>query len=160
MFDNKGESLVPGIVHTGKLVVWDGGYETNEYLYACGSASSAILLGIGSRAEKVLDTNGFKYEDHGAEAIFMFEPEDLMTEKEVRAALAGESIYLYTIRPKKEHGWLKNKNPVNNIQDEYKCNTAIPPEDYVQCEIKILDWLKKNKWSLVTTERKTTKRRR
>lgn len=156
MFDNKGKPLVPGIFHSKEEVFWDGKFESNRYLYACDDARNAILLGIGSMTEKELETNGFQYELDGDVAYFSFEEADLITEKELENKLKDKSIFLYTIKVRKEHGWLENNNPHNNIEGEYKTARAIPSTDYAKTEVKVIKWLKDNGWKIQTKVRATS----
>lgn len=155
-YNNKGKPLVPGIVHSGEEIFWDGKFESNRYLYVTDNAVNAILLGIGSLTEKEIKTNGFRYDLDGNDVFFMFEQEDMMTEKELETALKGKVIYLYTIKQKKQHGWMENSNPQNNIDGEFKTNRAIPATDYAMAEVEILQWMTKNKWKMVTRLRDTS----
>ena len=154
-FANNGKPLTPGFFHSGEEVFWDGKFESNRYLYACDNKDNAILLGIGSMAEKEFNTIGFVYELNGDEAHFLFETDELITEKELQEKLKDKSVYLYTIRVKREHEWIENKNACNNIEGEYKTLKHIPSKDYVQSEIKVMQWLEKNNWKIVTRVRAT-----
>lgn len=149
MFHTGDKPLVPGIVHTGKEVTWDGGLESNHYLYTTGDAHNAILLGIGSMTEKTIGTQGFKYGE-GDEIFFIFEKEDLITEKELEKKLKNTSVYLYTIQMKRHHNWIKNNNPKNNIEEEYKTRNAIPRSDFLIATIDVLKWLKDKELKWVT----------
>jgi len=149
-FDNKGEPLVPGIVHSQKEVFWDGKFESNRFLYACAGAENAILLGIGSMAEKEVGTIGFLYSYEDREAQFLFKEDELITVEKLEKLLEGKGTYLYTIQVAPEHGWVQNKNLYNNIDDEYKTMGEIPAKDYALSDIKVIQWLKKNNWKLVT----------
>lgn len=141
---------MPGIVHSQEEVFWDGRFESNRFLYACANAENAILLGIGSMAEKEVGTIGFLYSYEDREAQFLFKPDELITVEQLEKLLEGKSTYMYTIQVKRDQEWVQNKNVYNNIDDEYKTMGSIPETDYVLSEIKVLQWLKKNNWKLLT----------
>jgi len=149
-FDNQDKPLLPGFYHTQIEVFWDGKFESNKFLYACDSAAAAIMLGVGSLAEKDLKSIGFKYDDDGKEVIFMFDKDDFIQPKELEKQLKGKTMFLYTIRMRPTHGWIENDNPYNNIEGEYKTPKSIPSNDYVMAEIEILKWLKDNDRKIVT----------
>ena len=138
-FDNEGKPLYPGFHFTGEVVVWDGGLETNEFLYATTVASEAILLGLGSLIEK--DYGADRYEC-GPGMVVVHNADPKLTEK----VLKGLTVYMYTIVPKQNGGWVKVNNPFNNIDTEWKTNR--PVEDYVKVAVEIGPWLKKNGYEL------------
>ena len=148
-FDTGDKPLCPGFVHSGELVEWDGGFENNKYLYATDSVNEAILLGLGSLTEKKLGTQGFRYVEGSKEIYFIYNKEDLITEKDLEKKIKDAVVYLYTIKIKPSHGWLENNNPKNNI-DEWKTNRSIPRSDYVRSTIEILKWLKDNQYVINT----------
>lgn len=149
-FDNGGLPLVPGIAHADEETIWDGGFESNRFLYACSSASSALLLGISSMTEKELNTSGLKYDHESKQIDFIFLEEDLLTVHDLKEKLKDVTTYLYTILVKPAHGWVENKNFLNNIEGEYKTLGSIPDSDYVKSEIKVLEWLTTNNWKIIT----------
>lgn len=143
MFSTGNDPLKPGIMHSGEEVFWDGRYESNRFLYACADSVDAILLGLGSLTEKEIGTQGFKYDDEGGKDIFfIFNKEDLITEKELEKKLKDKVVYLYTILTRPEHGWIENNNPHNNIEGEFKTSKIIPRKHYSRADIEILKWLK------------------
>lgn len=144
-FNTDGEPLRPGFWHTGELVAWDGGLETNEFLYATTDVKEAILLGIGSFIEKEYKSEKYGYHDN---KVYVVGAEREVTYKD----LMGKNIYLYTIIFNKRDGWYKNANPFNNIDTEWKTTHHIVPEHFVVSEIDIGAWLKKMKYKLVNHE--------
>lgn len=144
-FHTEGAVLKPGFCHTGELVSWDGGLETNEFLYATTDCLEAILLGIGSFIEKEFEAERYGY--------------DLAKDRKIHVVgakreasvdkLVGQKIYLYTIIFKKKDGWYKNGNPFNNIQTEWKTTHQISPDHFAVTEVDIGEWIRKNKYKLV-----------
>lgn len=153
-YNNQGKPLLPGFyVNGGVEVFWDGKFESNKYLYACGKAESAILLGIGSLTEKELLSNGFVFATNSDEVVFMFEKKDFLQPKQLVEKLKDMTMFLYTIHVKASHGWLQNKNPQNLLDDEFKTPKGVPGKDYLMTEIGILQWLTENNRKIVTTIR-------
>lgn len=142
MFDTQGEPLYPGIHHTGELVVWDGGLETNEFLYTTTSAKHAILLGLGSFVEKKLDCTHYQVRE---KEIIVSGASQSVTEKDLKDVV----IYLYTIVFHDKDGWYKNNNPYNHIDTEWKTTHSISTKHYLKAEVEILQWLKQNGYRLV-----------
>lgn len=112
----KQTELMPGYKRSGKLQTWDG-VESNLHLYVSSSKSEAELLGVGSAAEKVFDTNRFIEIDGN---IWLFTNQPIKLEDVLKL-----EVYIYTIPYKATDGWEKNKNPYNNIDTEYTTRNTV-----------------------------------
>lgn len=115
----KQSELMPGYKRSGKLQTWDG-VESNLHLYVSSSKREAELLGIGSAAEKVFDCERFIELDGN---IWIF-TEELITIDQVKELV----VYVYTIPYRATDGWVKNKNPYNNIDTEYTTRDTVKPK--------------------------------
>lgn len=114
----KQEELKPGYMYTKKAVVWDK-YESNIYLYATSDKESAKLLGISSAWEKIYDLTKTSF-DGTAKVIHL----EFEKNKPTKEQLLQIDVYLYTI-PYVPGVWIKNNNPFNNIDSEYKTKQTI-----------------------------------
>lgn len=142
MFNTEGDSLYPGIHHTGELVSWDGGLESNEFLYTTTDAKSAVLLGLGSLLEKTFKSSRYVVDKM---SITVYGASGSFTDQD----LVNLKVYLYTIRFHKADGWYKNSNPFNSIDTEWKTTHEVKPAHFAMVSVDILDWLKKNKYKLI-----------
>lgn len=145
MFDNDGAPLRPGIYFTGELVQWDGGLESNEFLYATEVAAEAVLLGFGSLLEKTYHTTRFQIRDK--DVIITGAVREGMSAKKLEEAILTEEVFLYTIRYSAGDGWKKNSNPVNDIDTEWKTRNVI--ERYTKTAVVMGKWLKDNRYNLI-----------
>lgn len=109
--------LMPGYARSGKLVKWDE-TESNEWLYATTNMRSAQLLGLASAVEKHYLLNHFKIHDEGI--TFVVEGNAL-----TYANLKGLGVFLYTLVPRQQDGWVKNNNEHNNLDTEWKTKATI-----------------------------------
>lgn len=114
----KQSQLMPGFKRSGIETRWDK-YESNHWLYVSSSKDEAVLLGIASAAEKQLETNRFKYDL--SKRTINFTADTNVDVKE----LYNLEVYVYTLAGKESDNWLKNINPVNNIDTEYKTESTI-----------------------------------
>lgn len=112
--------LMPGFKHTGKVVYWDGGIESNKWLYATTVKEEAIRLGLGSALEKTFETDRFSYVD---DLFFIWCKNQISKEQ-----LYKLEIYLYTI-PFDEKVWVKNDNPYNKIDTEWVTQKTVVPSN-------------------------------
>lgn len=112
----KQTELMPGYKRSGKLQTWDG-VESNLHLYVSSSKEEAELLGIGSAAEKVFETERF-IELNGNIWLFTTKPVDIND-------VLNMEVYIYTIPYREEDGWRKNDNPYNNIDTEYTTRNTV-----------------------------------
>lgn len=112
------DELKPGYQHSKKQVVWDK-YESNHWLYATTNRLSAELLGISSCWEKLYDLKEthFDQKTKKIHLVFYKSPPSVELLKEA-------VVYLYTL-PYNPTVWVKNNNPNNNIEDEYKTQATI-----------------------------------
>ena len=151
-FDTNGAPLRPGYWHTGELVTWDGGLETNEFLYATTDAKEALLLGIGSFIEKEFEAEryGYDLENHKGVVFVVGAKQDVTIDM-----LKGKFMYLYTILFKKKDGWYKNGNPYNNIDTEWKTTHHIDPKHFVVTKVDMGEWLKKNRYKIANEKGKS-----
>ncbi|MNQ48374.1 hypothetical protein D3C85_622520 [compost metagenome] len=129
----KQNELKPGFQHTGKLVQWDG-IENNTYLYTTSEKPEAISLGLGSALEKVLDSRRYATYDNHIVVYFFGDLPDVEKLRELE-------IYVYTIRFKDTDGWVKNNNPLNNIDTEWVTQATI--RGLLKCErVDVEAWLR------------------
>jgi len=115
----KQQELMPGFKRSGVLVKWDV-YESNQWLYMSSNKEEAILLGIGSAAEKVLDVVGYKY-DAAKQQMTLISESGSLTKKDLEKL----DVYVYTVTGRAEDGWIKNVNPNNHIDTEWKTEHTI-----------------------------------
>lgn len=111
------DELKPGFMHTGKVVSWDN-YENNTYLYATTDRDSALTLGFSSAIEKKYDLKHTHIDNKAKTIRLKFDghvPE--------RSAIEKIKVYLYTLPL--EPFWVKNNNPFNNIETEYKTKEVV-----------------------------------
>lgn len=114
----KQTELKPGYQHSKKIVNWDK-YESNIYLYATSDLKAAELLGISSAWEKKYDLASTHFDAVGKSINLVFNGEPPSIEE-----LKGIVGYLYTI--KYVPGvWIRNHNPYNNIDNEYKTQKTV-----------------------------------
>lgn len=114
----KQTELKPGYEHTKKLVTWDR-YESNAFLYATTDKQEAITLGISSKWEKEWKLKSTHIDNDKKTIDLVFEdkppsPEDLIK----------VDCWLYIILYNPEQ-WIKNRNPYNGIDTEYKTKETI-----------------------------------
>lgn len=114
----KQTELKPGYQYTKKLVTWDG-YESNAFLYATTDKQEAMLLGISSKWEKewTLKTTNINHDNKTIDLCFEGKAPSI---KE----LYSIDCWLYTILYE-PHDWIKNRNPYNGIDTEYKTKQTI-----------------------------------
>lgn len=137
----KQNELMPGFKRSGKLVQWDG-IENNTYLYATTDQQEAISLGLGSALEKELDSRRFATFDNNIVVYFNGE---LPTKEDIVKLV----IYVYTIRFKESDKWVKNNNPLNNIDTEWLTQSTI--RNLVKCDqINLEEWLSDKQLILTT----------
>lgn len=110
--------LMPGFKHTGKVVYWDGGIESNKWLYATSVKDEAIRLGLGSALEKTFETDRFSYVD---DLFFIWNDKPFNKQQ-----IYNLKIYLYTI-PFNPEVWVKNDNPYNQIDTEWVTQQTVVP---------------------------------
>lgn len=110
--------LKPGYEHTKKLVNWDR-YESNAYLYATSEEITAQLLGISSKWEKTWDLKKTSI-DHKAKTIDLVFYKNPPTLQQLQQIDCWVYVIMY-----KPHEWVKNRNPHNNIDTEYKTKQTI-----------------------------------
>jgi hypothetical protein len=123
----KQNELMPGFKRSGELTVWDG-VETNQSLYATTDKTSAALLGLGSATEKEFETNRFTVAEKD---IFVFANQQIDI-----GDILGLVIYRYTIPFRPQDGWVKNDNPYNNIDTEWKTPKTIHGVKVEQLNLK------------------------
>ncbi len=131
----KNDVLKPGFKHTGVLKEWDNG-ENNHFLYATTEKQTAIDLGVASAIEQFFKLDRFSIK---GKEITIVSPEHIEL-----SDLANLKVYLYTINDKPEEDWVKNDNPSNKLDTEYKtaCDHVEP---YSIQEIDVSAWLKTKK---------------
>lgn len=112
----KQDELMPGFKRSGELTVWDG-VETNQSLYATTDKISAALLGIGSATEKEFESNRFTVTEKD---LWIFVNAQIDMDK-----FLDMVIYRYTIPFRSADQWVKNNNPYNNIDTEWKTTRTI-----------------------------------
>lgn len=130
----KQDELKPGFLHSSKIVVWDK-YENNTYLYATTSIKSAGLLGFSSALEKKykLHLTEIDEDSNTIDLVFEGNPPD-------KEDILDIDVYLYMLKYDPEI-WIKNNNPFNKINTEYKTKATI--KDIVERErLDIPDVLK------------------
>lgn len=115
----KQEELMPGFKRSGELSNWDR-YESNMFLYVSSHKNSAVLLGIASAMEKKHDLASVKIDHANRTIIARFRKN-----APDRTTILDLEVYLYTLAYRAEDGWVKNKNPFNNIETEYKTKNTI-----------------------------------
>lgn len=129
--------LMPGFKRSGVLVNWDE-VESNEWLYATTSKESAIELGLASSIEKSFKLNFFKSE--GDKITIVVEGSGLKY-----GPLVNLKVYLYTFTPSVNDEWIKNNNPHNNLDTEWKTQATVV-RDIVRTErVDLKEWLRKKK---------------
>lgn len=112
----KQTELMPGYKRSGKLQTWDG-VESNLHLYVSSDKREAELLGVGSAAEKVFETERF-IELNGN--IWLFTKEPISIDD-----VLNLEVYIYTIPYREADGWQKNANPYNNIDTEWTTRNTV-----------------------------------
>lgn len=123
----KQNELMPGFKRSGELSNWDR-YESNMYLYVSSHRNSAVLLGIASAMEKTHDLSSVSINEKDKTIIAKFNKKPPPVDD-----LYDLEVYLYTIAYRAEDGWVKNKNPFNKIETEYKTKNTIK-EAIVSCQ--------------------------
>lgn len=123
--------LKPGFNHTGILVKWDQ-TENNKFLYATTDRDTAIELGFASSIEKTFEIDRFHVENKS----IIIESQKLLS----LANLKKVPVFLYTIVVKEKDDWIKNINPNNNINTEYKTSKTINSISSIE-KIDISSWL-------------------
>lgn len=111
------DELKPGFAHTGKVVSWDG-YENNTYLYATTDRDSALTLGLSSALEKKYDLTHTHIDNKSKTISLTFKGH-----KPQMSDIEKTKVYLYTLPMSSV--WVKNNNPFNNIDTEYKTKETI-----------------------------------
>lgn len=140
MFDIGKDPLKPGFYHTYEEVFWDGGLESNKYLYATTNCEEAVVLGIGSMIEKRFGLDHFQVDGKVIRvkgAVF--------TDKD---QLKNELVYLYTLKPRPTDGWEKNSNPHNGIVTEWKTPKEVPNRGIIKVAIPVAKWLEDNRYTV------------
>lgn len=114
----KQTELKPGYQHSKKIVNWDK-YESNIYLYATSDMKAAELLGISSAWEKKFDLKSTHIDSEAKTIRLSFN--GVPVSKEELLSVTG---YIYAI--KYVPGiWIRNHNPFNNIDNEYKTQKTV-----------------------------------
>ena len=134
--------LMPGIRRSGKLVQWDE-TESNDYLYATTSKSTAIDLGFCSKIEKLYDIN--RCTIHGNEIKITFDSAKIPSKSEIEHF----KIFLYSIEL--DNHWIKNLNPHNKLVTEYKTKSTIKSTILSKEQVDMKEWLKDKKLILIPT---------
>lgn len=134
--------LMPGFQRSGSLTSWDG-YENNTYLYASSHKNSAMMLGLCSAWEKVLGVEHAKVDDRTKTIRLKGGECKGMSLERLKAKCLRVDAFLYEITYDAKDGWVKNKNPYNQIDSEYKTKLtidknirscqAIDVEDVLKC---------------------------
>lgn len=125
----KQTELMPGYKRSGKLQTWDG-VESNLNLYVSSVKTEAELLGVGSAAEKVFETERFIELDGN---IWLFTKEPIAIDD-----VLNMEVYLYTIPFRDADRWQKNNNPYNNIDTEWTTRETINGVKAVPIDIRSL----------------------
>ena len=143
MFDIGSGVLQPGFNYTGELVEWDK-TESNRFLYATTVSRTAIELGIGSLLEKEFNASHFTVDGK----IISVGGIDVDERQNI---LIGKSVYLYTIRVRPEHNWVKNNNPHNRIDTEWKTEKTISQTHggISKSRIDVAKWLSDNCYNVL-----------
>lgn len=128
----KTEPLRPGFHHSNTLVTWDN-TESNKFLYATTDRDEAIMLGFASSIEKKYDLHNFKNVGNSIQVTLQFD-------KPSWKDLAKLPLYLYIIPVRQNDHWVKNTNPDNQIETEWKTDRVI--QDAVVEVIDLTAWLK------------------
>lgn len=123
----KQDELKPGFKHSGELVRWDG-VEDNTWLYSCDKKQDAMMLGISSAIEKKWNLQRYKYDAKAHRLDIEVVDEDVS-----KSDIEKLNVYIYTLRPDAEDGWVENFNPVNGMNGEYKTQGTIT-ENVLRCE--------------------------
>jgi len=123
----KQNELKPGFKHSGVLVKWDK-TEDNTWLYAADKKDEAIMLGISSAIEKKWDLSRYKYDAKTRRLDI-----EVCDQTITKADIEKLSVYIYTLRPEAEDGWVENFNPVNGLKGEYKTQGTIH-DNILRCE--------------------------
>jgi hypothetical protein len=126
-------AIMPGFMHTHKLVEWDG-TENNKFLYATSDRQTALDQAVASLLENRWSLVRFKSD--GSRIELWFDGEAVPTKEQ----LSAEKIWVYTIAPKPLHRWVKVNNKENNLDDEWK--TAEVVVFSARQEVSVGDWLK------------------
>lgn len=133
-FESK--QLKPTFHHTGELVVWDV-VESNKYLYATSKRESAIDMAVASTLERNFQMYCFKVNDRKVE-IFIELGKKLPTLRDIEEF----DIWLYTIPL--DGKWIKNNNPHNGMDTEYKTPEIISGFTIIE-KVNMTGWLKNRK---------------
>jgi len=134
----KNNILKPGFNYSNKEINWDS-TESNKNLYVTENKESAILMGIAGLLEKNNTLKEFSISDKIITIEFYPNESKVSIDK-------NDEIYLYTIKPLPNQKWIKVNNKNNKDFSEFKTTDHI---QYDRIEpIIILDWLKKNGYSL------------
>jgi hypothetical protein len=123
----KQDELKPGFKHSGELVRWDG-VEDNTWLYSCDKKQDAMMLGISSAIEKKWNLQRYKYDAKAHRLDIEVVGEDVS-----KSDIEKLNVYIYTIRPDAEDGWVENFNPVNGMNGEYKTQGTVT-DNVLRCE--------------------------
>lgn len=142
----KQEELMPGFKRSGELTSWDG-YENNTYLYASSHKNSAIMLGLCSAWEKVLGVEQAKVDDRTRTIRLKGGQCKGLTSQALKAKCLRVDAFLYEITLDPKDGWVKNKNPYNQIDTEYKTKSVISDNLRSCAVIDVEDVLKT--WTLL-----------
>jgi hypothetical protein len=131
----KQEELMPGFKRSGKLVRWDE-TESNEFLYTTTDKTEAISQAFASMLEKHYDSVHYKTDKNRIDIKMKWDY------RPGRDELARLEIFLYTIEPIKEDGWIKVNNAVNGLETEYKTRNTIKESIVSREEVDLIEWLK------------------
>lgn len=123
----KQDQLKPGFKHSGELVKWDK-TEDNTWLYTADKKDEAIMLGISSAIEKKWDLSRYKYDAKTRRLDI-----EVCDQTITKADIEKLTVYVYTLRPEAEDGWVENFNPVNGLKGEYKTQGTID-KNILRCE--------------------------
>ena len=126
-------ALMPGFMHSHKLVEWDG-TENNHFLYATTDLQTAMDQAVASLLERKWSLIRFKSD--GSKIDLWFDGKTLPTAEQLKK----EKIWVYTVIPSARHHWVKVNNQQNNLDDEWKTREVIDFSS--RQEVSVGDWLK------------------
>lgn len=114
------DTLRPAFLITGEEVRWDV-TESNRYLYCAEDKEFATEMGFASKIEKQWRMNHFSSKDD----TFIITLDSTSPPILSKDMLNRLHIYLYTIRFKRDDGWVPVNNEHNNATGEWKTDKVI-----------------------------------
>lgn len=127
--------LVPGFERSGVERRWDE-HESNRFLYATTDRDTAVILGIAAVIEKTYPLNEFTVDERSI--TFRLEDSRVVDIRKLQ-------VFLYEINGS-PRDWVKNNNPHNRIDTEYKTAKRITPASVVT--VNVPEWLHGNGYLL------------